>query len=158
MLFFNFAWRPIFFHMMVQGYNYRSWWGIYPLRCVVMQAKILHNCFYNVTPCRLHINIMRLFLCLPLIQMYFFFLLSLSDMMSLRVSGCAAMCIFRKRATTRCLAWRKELCTNSGFVRLTRLERDAPPRLPNPCSLQTPWNTPGPWVTHNALLDSRMVS
>lgn len=56
--------------MMVQGYN--SWWGIYQLRCVVMQAKILHNCFYNVTPCRLHINIIRLFLCLPLIQMYFF--------------------------------------------------------------------------------------
>lgn len=154
-------------HMMVQGYN--SWWGIYQLRCVVMQAKILHNCFYNVTPCRLHINIIRLFLCLPLIQMYFFLcffffftsflpFLSLSDMMSLRVSGCAAMCIFRKRATTRCLAWRKELCTNSGFVLLTRLEQDAPPRPPNPCSLQTPWNTPGPWVTHNALRDSRIVS
>lgn len=75
-----------------------------------------------------------------------------SDTMSLGGSGYAATCTFRKRATTLCLGLKKEQCTSSGFVPLTRLESDAPPRPLNPSSLETLWNTPGLRVIHNLSL------
>lgn len=143
---------------MVSCHNYRSWWSIYWLTCVVVPAKVLYKCFYDVIPCRLHIkwskHFVSLFFKCTCFFLYVFCLAPvffLSDMMSVRVSGCAAMCIFRKCATTRCLGWRKELSTSSGFMLLTRPEQGAPPMLQSLSSLQTPWNTPGPWVTHNTL-------
>lgn len=132
--------------MVVPGHNYRSWWGIY------WRRNMLWNSFYNVTTWRLHIilfRFMHLALCFPFIQILYF--LSLSDMTLVRVSGYAAMCICRKCATTQCLGWRKKLCTSSGFVLLTRRGQDAHLRPLSPSSLQTPWNTPGPWVTHSRL-------
>lgn len=70
------------------------------------------------------------------------FVNSFSDVMWVRVNGCAAMCIFKKIATTQYLDSRKEVCTSSGFVPLTRLEWDVPPRLLTPSAQQTLWNTP----------------
>lgn len=147
--------------MMVSHHNYTPWWSIYWLRCVVGQAKMLCNCFY-VIPCRLHMKWFKhyafVFFLFSSYSNVFLSFLSLSDLMSVRVSGCAAMCIFRKCATTRCLGWRKELCTSSGFVLLIRPEQDARPRPPSPSSLQTPWNTPGPWVTHTVTLSDSQIA
>lgn len=71
---------------------------------------------------------------------------SFSDMTSVRVSGCAATCTFRKCATTRCLGSRKGVCTSSGFMLLTRPGWDVPPRLVTRCVRRTLWNIPGQQV------------
>lgn len=69
-----------------------------------------------------------------------------SDMTSVRMSGCAATCTFRKCATTQCLGSRKGVCTSSGFVPLTRPGWAVPPRLVSRCVRRTLWNTPGQQV------------
>lgn len=89
------------------------------------------------------------------LQMWISFFVSLPDMMWVRVSGCAAMCTFKKCATTQYLDWRKEVCTSSGFVRLTRPEWDVPPRLLIPSVQRTLWNTPEQQVNGEPVWNSK---
>lgn len=128
----------------------------------VMWDKVCQNWCYNTVPRRLHLVLFKhngLVLCFSC-TIFFFFItvfsgltspshrVSFSDVTSARVSGCAAMWIFKRFAITQCLGWRKELCTSSEYVVWTRPVQGAPPKPRSPSSLQTPWNTPGLWVTH----------
>lgn len=83
------------------------------------------------------------------------FVNSFTDMTWVRVSGCAAMCTFKKCATTQYLDSRKEVCTSSGFVLLTRLEWDVPPRPLIPSVQRTLWNTPEQQVNGEPVRNSR---
>lgn len=69
--------------------------------------------------------------------------LSLSDVNRVRMSGCAATCIFKRRATSRCLGWRIELCIGSEFGPWTKPEQDAHPKPRRTSWPETLWSTPG---------------
>lgn len=69
--------------------------------------------------------------------------LSLSDVNRVRMSGCAAMCIFKRCATSRCLGWRRKLCISSEFVLWTKPGQDAHPKPRRPSWPEILWSTPG---------------
>lgn len=80
-----------------------EWWACFVSSFFLVALVI---CFCNLSFCRQHWMLLTQQVFILLVFFFSFssdFSLLFSERSSVRGSGCAAMCIFRKRATTQCL-------------------------------------------------------